>query len=263
MTGARRTLAGLVERRELIGLLVGRNLKIRYKNSALGFFWTLLGPLFLIGIYTAFLGIMRFDINLPVLITGILVWQFLAMCAGDSLHAVSGNANLVKKTAFPRVALVLSTVLANTVNFALSLLVLGVYLLAVRAAPGPAGWLPLALASQFALCLGLSLVLSAANVFFRDTEHLLGTGLTAWFFLTPIIYPVAMLADLFTSRPGLETAYFLNPMAGIVSIYRRVFLGTPAPPADVLVLSLAVAWGLLVVGWILFHRVERRFAEVL
>ncbi|MDZ4198960.1 MAG: ABC transporter permease [Kiritimatiellia bacterium] len=256
-------LANVWARRELIGMLVARNLKIRYKNSALGFFWTLLGPLFLILIYTLFLGILRFKIDLPVLITGILVWQFLAMCAGDSLNAIVGNANLVKKTSFPRVVLTLSTVLANGVNFLLSLLVLAVYLIAVRAAPGPLGWLPLALASQFALALGLALILSSANVFFRDTEHILGTGLTAWFFLTPIIYPVTLLAEVFERMPWIRMLYFANPMAGIVTCYRRFFLGAPPPPTAPLLISLAVSWGLLAVGWLLFHRVERRFAEVL
>ena len=257
------TPANLIAHRELIVMLVVRNLKIRYKNSALGFFWTLLGPLFLILIYTLFLGIMRFNVDLPLLITGILVWQFLAMCTGDSLHAIVGNANLVKKTAFPRIILVLSTVLANGVNFLLSLLVLCVYLFIVHTTPGLGVWFPIALLSQFALCLGLSLILSAANVFFRDAEHILGTSMTAWFFLTPVIYPLSILQPLFESRPWLQAVYFLNPMAGIVAAYRSLFLGTPTGPLPLLFLSFAVAWGLLLAGWSLFQRVERRFAEVL
>ena len=87
----------ILAHRELIGILVSRNIKIRYKNSALGFLWTLLGPLFMIVIYFLFLSVMKFEIDLPSLVTGILVWQFLAMCLGDSLHAILGNANLVTK----------------------------------------------------------------------------------------------------------------------------------------------------------------------
>lgn len=258
-----KAISHVFARRELIGMLVARNLKIRYKNSALGFFWTLLGPLFLILIYRAALGILHVQTELPVLISGILVWQFLSTCTGDSLHAISGNSNLVKKTAFPRVVLVLSTVLANSVNFLLSLLVLGAYLLFAQTHPGPVGWFPLALASQFALCLGLSLLLSAANVYFKDTEHLLGTAMTAWFFLTPIIYPVTMLSGVFDHRPWTRTVYFLNPMAGIVTAYRRTLIGAELAPPESMLLSFTVAWLFLFAGWTVFHRVERRFAEVL
>jgi ABC-type polysaccharide/polyol phosphate export permease len=253
----------LLAHRDLIAMLVARNLKIRYKNSALGFFWTLLGPLFLIGIYTLFLGLIRFSIDLPVLITGILTWQFLTTCTGDSLHAIVGNANLVKKTAFPRVILVLSTVLANTINFLLSLLVLCVYLWIYGASYGPLAWFPAAFLSQFALCLGLSLILAAANVFFRDAEHILGTLMTAWFFLTPVLYPLSVVEPLFAARPWMQTAYFLNPMAGIVTAYRALFLGAPPAPPLLTGISLSVAWILLWAGWTLFHRVERQFAEVL
>lgn len=259
----KRTAQNLFAHRDLIAMLVARNLKIRYKNSALGFFWTLLGPLLLIGIYSVFLGLIRVPIDLPVLITGILTWQFLATCTGDSLHAVVGNANLVKKTAFPRVILVLSTVLANAVNFLLALLVLVAYLLAFGPSFGPLAWLPVAFLSQFALCLGLSLILAAANVFFRDAEHILGTLMTAWFFLTPVIYPLTVVEPLFAARPWLQTVYFLNPMAGIVTTYRSLFLDAPPAPLLLTGMSLAVAWGFLLAGWSLFHRVERQFAEVL
>lgn len=249
--------------RELIGMLVARTLKIRYKNSALGFFWTLLGPIFMILIYALFLGIMRFDINLPLLVSGILVWQFLSMCAGDALNTINGNANLVKKTAFPRYLLVLSMVLANAVNALLSLLVLGGYLIAAGTTWGHPLWLPLAFSTQFVLCLGLAYLIACANVFFRDTEHILGMALMAWFFLTPIIYPARMITDHFADRPLLQAAYFLNPMAGIVSAYRRFFLSETDVPILFLLVSLAVAWALLGVGWTAFRAVEPRFAEEL
>jgi lipopolysaccharide transport system permease protein len=153
-------------RRELVALLAVRTLKIRYKNAALGFVWSLLGPLFLIVIYSVFLGILRVAIDLHVLIVGIIAWHYLATCANDSLHAVMGNANLVRKTAFPRLILPLSMVTANTVNFLLSGLVLAVFLL-LRGVPFGWGlaWLPLILLTHGAFCFGLSCFISALNVF--------------------------------------------------------------------------------------------------
>lgn len=117
-------MAGLIKditaHRDLLSMLVARNIKIRYKESALGFLWTLLGPVFLILIYAFFMKVvMKFPIPMPVLVSGIFVWQYLAMCLGDSSFAIIGNANLVKKACFPRLLLPLSIVLANFVNFLL------------------------------------------------------------------------------------------------------------------------------------------------
>jgi len=142
--------------RELIFILVQRNIKIRYKNSVLGFLWTLLGPIFLICIYAFFLHLMKFQMPLPSLVTGIITWQFLAMCMGDSLYAIIGNANLVTKASFPRIILPASMVLANTVNFLLSLVVLMIYLLIVHVTFGPLLLLPVIVVTHLALCMGMA-----------------------------------------------------------------------------------------------------------
>jgi len=251
------------KRRELVELLVVRNLKIRYKNSALGFLWSLLSPLFLILIYALFLRVMRFSWDLRMLVTGIIAWQFLALCLGDSLHAVVGNANLVTKTAFPRIVLPLSTVCANLVNFLLSFVVLVVYLV-VAGAPYSSAWLlPLIVLTQFALCMGVALVFSCANVFFRDTEHVVSIVMLAWFFMTPVIYPV----DLVLGHPGFpawwQTLYFVNPMSGIVTAYRMALVGAENPGTILLCLSLVAAWLILVVGITIFQLQEWRFGDEL
>ena len=186
----------IYRRRELLLMLAGRNLKIRYKNSTLGFFWSLLVPLIFIAIYATFAKILRFNEGNPAylqfLIVGIVMWQFIGMCLNDSLNAINGNANLVKKTAFARIILPLSTIVANFANFLLTAIVLAVYLLAVGMKMQALAFLPLVLATQFALGLGLGLLVSTSNVFFRDTEHMIGIFSLAWFFLTPIFYPVAL-----------------------------------------------------------------------
>lgn len=251
--------------RELLGMLVGRNLKIRYKSSVLGFFWSLLTPLFFIGIYAVFARILRFNDGRPgylqFLIVGIIIWQFLSMCLNDSLGAIVGNSNLVKKTAFPRIVLPLAMVLANLINFLLTCLVLGLYLFLAPVSSGVLLWLLPALLTQCALCLGLALLLSAGNVFFRDTEHILGVLQLAWFFLTPIFYPVDMQMAFFP--PTWSWLVFLNPMTGILSVYRAALVGDVLPAAVPVLVSFLVAWGLLVMGVMVFEKVQVLFGDEL
>ena len=256
-------LSDLLERHELIGNFVSRNLKQRYKGSFFGFFWSLLHPLFLVLVYLVFIRLMRFPMDLPYLIVGVLVWQFFSLACGDAVGIVHGHATLVKKTYFPRIILPLSAVIGNLVHFLLSLIILFVFLAAFRLWPGVQYvhlfWL---IAVQFLLCLGMALLLSSLNVFYRDVEHLLQVVLMAWFFVTPIIYPLSSILE----NPSLPrfalTLYFVNPLASLVQLYRQVFLGTPPPGVPV--------WpGLIVVGLIFlaglytFLRLEPRFADEL
>ncbi len=258
-----RLIQSVAARRELLGILVVRTLKIRYKDSALGFLWTMLGPVFLIVIYGIFLRLMRFSLSLPVLVTGIFVWQYLAMCLGDAAHAVIGNANLVKRASFPRVLLPLSMTLANLINFLLSLLVVGAVLVFQRVHPGPLWLLPVALVFQFILCLGMSCLLSALNVFFRDVQQVTGVLTMAWFFLTPVLYMLGEVTHAADGRPWLLPVYFLNPMAGILTLYRTALLNHPLPEAAWLAESLIVA---VAIGWfgiLVFQRLQARFADEL
>lgn len=254
-------LTNILVHRELLYMLVLRNLKIRYKNSALGFFWTLLGPLFLIVIYAIFLGLLKVATPLPVLVSGIIVWQFPAMCLGDALHAVVGNANLVTKAAFPRIILPISMVGANFVNFLLSCIVLLAYLLVVGTHFGAVLLLPVALLSQVALCVGLALLLSAANVFFRDTEHILSVLMLAWFFMSPVIYDVSLVLEKFPE--WVHRLFFLNPMAGIVTLYRMALLSAPNPGTGLLAPAIVLAWAVFGVGVVVFQKVEPRFGDEL
>lgn len=261
-------LKDILRRRELLWLLVDRNLKIRYKSSVLGFFWSLLTPLLLIVIYAVFASILKFNLGRPnylqMLVTGIITWQFLAMCLNDSLSAVMGNANLIKKTAFPRMILPLSMVLANLVNFVLTLVVLGVYLQLTGLSFCYMYWLPLLMVTQVALCLGMALLLSAGNVFFRDTEHILGVLTLAWFFMTPIFYEVSMQREAVGRLfPGNDWLVFLNPMTGLVCAYRTLFMGMTHPGRHYLAISFAVAWAVLVLGTIVFQKTQARFADEL
>ncbi len=251
--------------RDLLALLVRRNLRIRYKGSSLGFLWSLMTPTLMILIYALFARIMRFNMGrrdyLEFLMVGMVVWQFLATCAHDALHAISGNRTVIQKTAFPRFILPLAQVLANAVNFVLTLVVLLVFLLLMRVPFGPWPWVPIALLTQTALCFGLALILATAHVFFRDTEHILGVALLAWFFLTPVFYGLSFQLDRLPS--GYKWLAFLNPMTGLLSAYRAAFLNESLPTTGTMTISFAVSWGILLLGWNVFQRLQIRFADEL
>lgn len=252
-------------RRDLLWILVVRNLKIRYKNSALGFFWSLLTPLVMILIYALFARILKFNEGQPwylqMLVTGIVVWQFLAMCLNDSLAAIAGNSNLVKKTAFPRIILPLSTVIGNLINFLLTLIVLTAYLMIAGLRPSHLWGLPLVLLTHGALCTGLAMIISSANVYFRDTEHIVGVSTLAWFFLTPIFYEVERQLSFMPENLGWLV--YLNPMTGTVAAYRFIFMSLSTVPAEGFIISAAVSWLVLLIGVSVFQKAQKTFADVL
>lgn len=246
-------------------MLCLRNLKIRYKHSALGFFWSLLTPGLLILIYALFAKILRFSGSRPhyllFLVCGIVIWQFTVSCLNDGLNAVTGSSNLVKKTRFPRLALPVSLTLANTVNFLLTALVLIVFLVISRAQAGPLLYLLPALAGQLLLCLGIVMLVSAGNVYFRDLQHIVGVVSLAWFFLSPIFYDLEMQTALLPE--GLAFLCYLNPMSGLLGSYRSALLADPPPPAAGLAISLAVCLAVFLLGERVFARAQRGFGDVL
>lgn len=259
----------LAARRELVWSLVGRNLKIRYKGSLLGFFWSLLTPLFFILIYGAFARLLKFGGEgfLPYLVTGIVVWQLVTGVLNDSLHSVAGNANLVKKVFFPRQILPFATAIADGVNFLLTFAVLLLFLAVTGSLrPGASAWLLLpAFAMHVSLCLGLALLSSSLNVFFRDTEHLAGIVSQAWFFLTPVMYPMDFQTGMLASKSIPAIAAYANPATGIVSLYRKALLGIEVPgltPGAVL-LSAAASLLFFAAGWLVFSAGEKKFGDVL
>lgn len=248
----------IIARRELLRNLIIRNLKIRYKGSVLGFFWSLLDPLFMMLVYLLFIKLMKFSIELPVLLMGVVVWQFFVMCTNDSINSITGSTNLVKKVYFPRIILPLAMVIANLINFLLSLGVLAVFLLIFKVHMGLAlGWFPVAVLFQFMFCLGISLIVSTSNVFFRDTEHLIGVILMTWFFLTPIIYPVEKIPEQYLG------VYFLNPMASLLSLYRYSFLGMQLPQVEAFYVSFLLSLAVFFFGLWIFTRCQKYFADEL
>ncbi|HEX2164403.1 MAG TPA: ABC transporter permease [Thermoanaerobaculia bacterium] len=212
----------------LLRSLVARDFRGRYAGSLLGLLWSFVHPLWLLALYTfVFATVLKVSLlgerteTFGVfLFAGLLPWTAVHEGVLRGATAITDNAPLVKKVRFPSAVLVLTVVVAALLHQAIAL---GVFLvvLALLGEPSGAG-LPLLLVAvplQVALTLGLALGLSAVNVFFRDVPQVLGLALNAWFFLTPIVYPLHLVPEWF--RPWLE----LNPLTALVDLYRQALLG--------------------------------------
>lgn len=253
-------------RRELLWILTVRNIKIRYKNTMLGFLWSLIDPLLLIGIYATFASILRWNKSLPqyfeFLVIGIIVWHFLSICLNDSLHSISGYPSLVKKTAFPRIILPLAMTTANLINFLLTYIILICFLCFRGIYPGHIEFLPLVIITQWALCIGIALLVCTSNVFFKDTEHIISIIALAWFFLSPVFYQIDLQLEKLPTK--LQWAVFMNPMTGLLCTYRTIMMpSTPLPELRYLVISYVISWVMLIIGIIVFQKCQVKFADEL
>ncbi len=267
-------LRQLVRYRELIRNLTLRDLKVRYRNSIFGFLWAWGNPILMTLVFTVVFTILnrsavtRFPLFIMV---GWLVWTFTTSAINDGIGSVVSNSNLVKKIYFPREVLPASAVLANGANFLLALPLLGILILVYGVSVGPQLllYLPVIFLSQLAFVMGLSFILSAINVYYRDTHVIIGVALTAWFFLTPVFYPVKFLTGNWNGIDLARLMYIVNPMASIIESYRNIFYGSVeggppgAPDFDFLLRTFLTSLLTLVVGYYLFIRLSRRFGEEL
>jgi ABC-type polysaccharide/polyol phosphate export permease len=263
-------LLELLHYRELVLNLVVRDLKVRYKNSVLGVLWSLVNPLAMMAVFTVVFTFMlpnNTTPNFPVFVLcGILPWNFFRDSLMGAIASVVNNAPLIKKVYFPREALPISVILGNLVNFLLALIVLFVMILVFRMPLTRWAWLlPVVIVTQVFFTAGLGLILSTANVFYRDTAMIMEVLILAWFFLTPVFYPIEVLPQqkilLGLTLDVRRLVYILNPMASLIATY-RVILYNGAPPAwDFFLRTVATSVIILVVGYWFFLRYRKTFAE--
>lgn len=239
-----------------------RDLKVRYKHSALGFFWSLLNPILLMAVFTfVFTQLLPTERDaFPIFfLSALLPWNWCATSVAGTLGSIVGNGHLIKKVYFPRELLPLSVVLANMVNFALSIPALLLFMMLLRPNFNPTIlYVPVLIVTQALFLTGLGFFLAALNVFFRDTSVLVEVGLSAWFFLTPIIYDAKEVAGDYVSL-----MYYLNPMASIIANYRDIFYySDPASPDPLFMMrTLLSSTILFVLGYFFFMRLSRNFGE--
>lgn len=269
------TLSDIRRSRDLLVNLTLRELRGKYKRSLLGWTWSMLNPLASMLTYTLVFSLIL-QVELPpgdpsgldvfplFLLCGLLPWSFIGNSMTAGMESLIGNANLVKKVYFPREVLVASTVASFLVTFLIELGVLVVALLIAGNLVLP--WLLLAVplvAVQCAFALGLALLLSVTNVYFRDMRHIVGIVLQVWFYLTPIVYPISYVTEHTEDRGWMLDLYKLNPMTAFVEAYRDLLYDLRFPAVgDVCVI---VAWSAaaLVGGIALFRKLEPRLAEEL
>lgn len=255
--------------RDLIANLVSRELKSRYKGSLLGLLWTVLTPLFMAVIYLFFLSLLARNVPMAQIIIGVFAWQFTMMSVNGGMTCITGSANLVKKVYFPRMILPLSMTTANLVHFALSLIVQFLILILLHVYSGPAlsPWalaLPLMIVYHYLFNLGLTMLLASANVYYRDTQHLMGVLTSAWFFVSPVMYHLDFVRGLAASKPLLTHLYMLNPMAVIITGYRAMILPDVVFIWDGFSIA-GLVWPVAFVcmAYALFQRSEKYFADLL
>jgi lipopolysaccharide transport system permease protein len=246
--------------RDLLRHLVLRDLRHKYKGSSLGFAWSLLHPVLMATVYTvAFKLIVRIEIeHFPLfLLSGLLPWMFFTAALSGASSAIVDNGMLVRKVAFPRLILPLAAVAAQLVQFALMYLVIVPLLVVfgVGLSPALVGLIPVILL-QVIFTAGLGLLLATAYVYARDTRHLLEVGLQVWFWMTPVVYSVAMVPA------ALGRYLHWNPMARFITAYHDIVVGGRAPSLATFGILLACAGVAGAAGLIVFSRHQRRFAEL-
>jgi ABC-type polysaccharide/polyol phosphate export permease len=276
-------LIDLWRARELLLQLVRKELKVRYKNSTLGFLWSMITPVLMTIVFSV---VFTLVVRIPVadfpafFIAGYLLWQFFQNSCQGAIHSIVGNGDLVKKVYFPREVLPLSHVLSQLIHLLLALLVISPYLIYTR------GWgvvthLP---ATLFAIVLltiytsGAAMWFAGVNVAFRDLQELFVVIFQVWFYATPVLYPLALVrASPMLERHSLEwipTALQFNPMTWFVEAFREPLYGpvleggasivSAAPQWPALSsLGIAALWALgsVVIGYIVFLRRARTFAK--
>ena len=258
-------LRQLFRYRALISSLVARELKARYRGSALGFVWSFINPLLLLLIYSFVFTVVLPGVHPPELepfalfmFCGILPWTWFSSSLLESANVLVAGGNLIKKVLFPAEVLPIVSVLAGLVNFCLSLPILAAFLVYYHVAVEPTDllWFPVIVAIQLLLTLGLALLVSSLTVHFRDVRDLLQNLLTLWFFATPIIYPISQVP------PRVRRLLNVNPFTHLAVAYQEV-LFRPGPFTQ---FSRLLAVGLMSIlvflfGYFVFDRLRDTLAE--
>ena len=275
-------LADVVRARELLVSLTQREIRGKYRRTVLGQLWSLVNPIALMLVYTFIFGVI-FQItpdpgdpsglhSFPLwLLCGLLPWMFFANGPGAGAGSIITNAGLVQKVYFPRAVLPLSVVAASSWNWAFEMTVLIVALSIAGAFVLP--WVPLVILAMVLMLIftaGVALLLSIATVHFRDTQHFLALILQIWMYLSPIIYPMSLVRSE-SERVGplagtpvtIEGIYALNPMVHFIELFRNLLYDNRWPDPMTWAVCSLWAFGLLLLGALVFRRAEHDLAEAL
>ena len=256
-------LGELWEYRELLYFLTWRDIKVRYKQTALGASWAILQPLMTMVVFSLFFGkLAKIDsdgVPYPVFsLAGLVPWTFFAYALAQSSNSLVQSANLVKKVYFPRLAVPIASVLSGLADFAIAFVVLLGMMLAFGVYPTwNVLWLPFLLLLTLMTSLGIGLWMAALNVKYRDVRYVIPFLTQFWMFASPIAYPSSLIED-----PFWRSVYSINPMVGVVEGFRWALLGTDTAPGPMLIVSTIAAALMLVAGTYYFRQMEKSFADL-
>ena len=255
-------LSELWKFRELLFFLTWRDIKVRYKQTALGAAWAILQPLITMVIFTVIFGnlakISSDDIPYPVFsLCALLPWNYFAGAFNRSSSSLVNSAHLISKVYFPRLVIPVSSLLVGLLDFVITFpFLLGLMAWYHIVPTAVVLWIPVFLLMAVAVALGIGLWLGALNVQYRDIGHLTPFLIQIWMYLTPVVYPASLIPERW------RLLYGLNPMVGVIEGFRWALLGQGNAPGQMLVLSALATAVLLVSGAYYFQRMERTFADV-
>lgn len=250
--------------RDLLWILAVRDIKVRYKQTALGAAWAVLQPLATMAVFAVFFGYFagissKIESGLPYPLytfCALLPWQLFAHAMTSSSNSLVDNQNLITKTYFPRLLIPFAAIIGGLVDFAIVFAILVAMMASYRVYPGWALlWLPLLAALTVISALSVGLWLAALSTLYRDFRYTTGFLVQIWLFATPVAYPSSIVPQQW------QALYALNPMVGIVDGFRWALLGEPAPAASVIGVSATVVVLLFTLGMIYFRRMERTMAD--
>lgn len=247
--------------RELLKTNVKKEIRGRYKNSILGILWSFLNPLLQLAVYSVIFGALLAggDKTYHIYICVALIpWTYFTTTITQSAFTIIGNGDIIKKVYFPREILPISVVTSGAVNFLISTIIILAFVLG--AGLGITKYIllyPFILLIQYILLLGISFIVSSVTVYFRDLEHIIGVVLMAAFYATPIVYK---LSDL---PANLQVIMQLNPMAHLINAYRDIFYYHQMPDMKMLLILLGISLVLTVIGYFIFKKLQKGFAEEL
>ena len=249
----------LYQYRELLKTNIKKEFRGKYRKSSLGVLWSFINPLLQLLVYAlVFPFILRVDVEhyTTFMIVALIPWNFFASVVGSAAPIIVNNANIVKKVYFPRIILPISIVTSGLVNFIIScVLILGALLISGVGFSVYILYLPLIILIQYLLTLAMSFILSSITVYLRDLEYVINAIMMLWFYLTPVLYS----ADLIPTK--YQLIYNLNPMTPIINAYRDILYYQVSPQLNGLLILFGFVIVLLVVGYIIFKKCERNFAE--
>jgi lipopolysaccharide transport system permease protein len=251
------------EHRELTGIFVWRDIKVRYRQTIVGALWAIIQPFLTMVVFSVFFGrlagVPSDGIPYPIFSYVALVpWTFFANSMNQSSNSLVSNADMIKKIYFPRLTMPLAATLANLVDFALAFVILLGMMLFYGFFPTINSlWLPVFVLLAIMTALGVGLWLGAMNVKYRDVRYMVPFITQVWLFATPVAYPSSMLTEPW------RTLYGLNPMVSVVEGFRWALLGTDTAPGPMLIVSFVAATILLLSGIFYFRRMEKSFADVI